>query len=102
MFELTSLEFGRLKLNLQTRALEFEDSSIYLRHQEFSLLLYFIQNPGRVLSRTQILEDVWDRNIFCRTNTVDVHVSVLRNKIKPYTKRQIIKTIHCAGYLFDP
>jgi DNA-binding response OmpR family regulator len=62
---------------------------------------YFMRNAGRVLSRTQILEDVWDRNIFCPTNTVDVHVSSLRTKLSAYNCDSFIKTVHCVGYIFD-
>ncbi len=75
---------------------------IDLPNKELNLLVYFLDNIGKVLSRTQILEDVWDRNICCSTNTVDVHVSKLRQKIRPYIEKEVIRTIYCAGYVFEP
>ena len=62
---------------------------------------YFLRNTGKVLSRTQLLEDVWDRNICWPTNTIDVHVSALRQKLKKYLSYDPIKTIHSIGYMFD-
>jgi two-component system copper resistance phosphate regulon response regulator CusR len=61
---------------------------------------YFLKNIGMILTRTQILEDVWDMNICCATNTIDVHVSRLRKKLKNLFKKDLIKTVHCIGYLF--
>ncbi len=95
------LVFDCLKLDLRKRQFFVGTNSIELRNKEFSLLSYFMENAGMVLSRTQILEDVWDRNLFCPTNTVDVHVSTLRNKMKKFSKRNYIRTIHCIGYIFE-
>jgi len=75
--------------------------SVFLRNKEFTLLCYLMDNAGRVLTRTQLLEDVWDRNICCCTNTVDVHVSSLRRILKKYLGKDYIRTVHCVGYVFD-
>lgn len=95
------LEFERLKLDLSSRKLIVADSTIILRNKEFTLLEYFLKNTNRVITRTQILEDVWDRNIFCSTNTVDVHVSKLRKILKQYLEHNPIRTVPCIGYIVD-
>jgi DNA-binding response OmpR family regulator len=60
-----------------------------------------MSHPGKLLTRNTILEDVWDQNTNLMTNTVDVHVSQLRKKIKKYTGMSYIKTIPCLGYVFE-
>jgi len=94
------LKFNNLRLNTDARKLFVQSKAICLRNKEYSLLEFFMRNVGRVVTRTQILEEVWDRNIFCSTNTVDVHISKLRRKIHKYLKSPVIKTIHCIGYVF--
>ncbi|MFA6305311.1 MAG: winged helix-turn-helix domain-containing protein [Candidatus Gracilibacteria bacterium] len=95
------IDFKGFSLDLISRRLFVSGKYIYLRNKEFSLLEYFIRNVGKVLSRTRILEDVWDRNILCPTNTVDVHVSSLRKKIKICESANFIKTVPCVGYVFE-
>ncbi|MBI2634288.1 winged helix-turn-helix transcriptional regulator [Candidatus Peregrinibacteria bacterium] len=101
MMKEIAIKYGKLKLDVDSRKFFIGRRVIPLRNKEYSLLEYFMMNVGKVLSRTQILEDVWDRNIFCPTNTIDVHVSGLRQKLQAYTKRNPIKTIYCIGYMFD-
>lgn len=90
-----------LKLDPKSRKVFIYDNVIPLRNKEFVLLAYFIRNVGKVLSRTQILEDVWDQNITCSTNTVDVHISSLRYKLRKHHHDRLIKTVHCIGYMFE-
>ncbi|MEK7673321.1 MAG: winged helix-turn-helix domain-containing protein [Patescibacteria group bacterium] len=90
-----------VKLDLVSRKLFVNDSCVFLRNKEFNLLVFFFQNRGKVLTRTQILEEVWDRNICCSTNTVDVHVSSLRHKLKSHINVDIIRTVNCVGYIFE-
>jgi len=92
---------GDIKLDIFARRLFINSRLVYLRNKEFSLLEYFIRNCGRVVSRTQILEEVWDRNIFCPTNTVDVHVSSLRRKLNSSHSSEKISTVHSIGYILD-
>ncbi len=101
MLIVEDVQFGVLKFDLAGRKFFVNDLLIPLRNKEFSLIFYFLKNSGRVISRTQILEEVWDQNIFCSTNTVDVHVSNLRKKMKEYVGRDLIKTVHCVGYLCE-
>ena len=95
------LQLGNFRLNFSTRKVFIEDCELRLRNKEFSLLCYFLQNVGRVLSRTQLLEEIWDRNICWATNTVDVHVSNLRRIFKKHNEREFIRTVHCIGYVFE-
>lgn len=95
------LKSGLIKLDFNTRKLFIKNRVLSLRNKEFTLLSYFFNNIGRVLSRTQLIEDVWDRNICWSTNTVDVHVSNLRRLLRKYCARELIKTIHCIGYIFE-
>jgi DNA-binding response OmpR family regulator len=90
-----------IRMFMDSRSVYIKKSKIYLRNKEFSLLEYFLRNVGRVLTRTQILEDVWDHNICSPTNTIDVHVSVLRRKLKKYLSYDPIKTIHSIGYMLE-
>ncbi|MBL4693956.1 winged helix-turn-helix transcriptional regulator [Candidatus Gracilibacteria bacterium] len=89
------------KLDPASRNLCVFGKKVRLRNKEFVLMEYFFLNMGIVLSRTQILEDVWDRNICWSTNTVDVHVSSLRRKIRRFSRMLKIKTVHCVGYVFE-
>ncbi len=100
-YNFADLTFDLLKLDLSSRKLFVGRIFVSLRNKEFSLLEYFIKNTGVVLSRTRILEDVWDRNIICPTNTVDVHVSNLRKKLEKHECSDFIKTVHCIGYIFE-
>jgi len=94
------LLYRNVTLDTISRKARVKGIIIILRNKEYSLLEYFMRNCNRVLTRTRLLEDVWDRNIFCSTNTVDVHVSSLRKKLKKHLKFELIKTVHCIGYLF--
>jgi DNA-binding response OmpR family regulator len=100
MDESDVLLYKNVRLHAVSRKVFIRNASIRLRNKEYSLLEYFMKNCGIVLSRTRLLEDVWDRNIICPTNTVDVHVSSLRHKLRKYANLVPIKTIHCIGYFF--
>ena len=90
-----------ISLDVEGHMVKMGDYAVYLRNKEFSLLRYFMSHPGKLLTRNTILEDVWDQNTNLMTNTVDVHVSQLRKKIKKYTGASYIKTIPCLGYVFE-
>jgi len=95
------LQSGLFKLDIDARKIFIKNIQLDLRNKEFSLLIYFLQNMGRVLTRTRLLEEVWDSNIFWSTNTVDVHVSHLRQKLKRHFHKDLIKTVYCIGYIFE-
>ncbi len=71
---------------------------IELTSKEYALLEYLMTNAGRVLSRTMIIEHVWDQSFDSVTNIVDVYVRHLRNKIDDPFERKLIRTVRGVGY----
>jgi two-component system OmpR family response regulator len=95
----TRLEFGDLSLDLIARRAQRAGRLIELQVKEFMLLEYFMRNPDRVLSKTMILQHVWDYHFDPQTNVVDVLVSRLRSKIDRDFPSKIIHTIRGVGYV---
>jgi len=91
-----SVDFGRMEVTRSER-------SVALTPQEFKLLKYFAQNPQRVISRDQLLSDVWGYDSYPSTRTVDSHILTLRQKLErePKSPAHFI-TVHNAGYKFVP
>lgn len=94
----TVLELGELRLDPATHRVWRGDSDISLSVKEFSLLETFMRRPGEVLSRFQLLEQVWDYEYENRSNVVDVYVKYLREKIDRPFGVESIETIRGAGY----
>lgn len=93
-----SIVVGDLCVSLSRREVRRSGQLVDLRRKEFDLLEYLALNPDRVLTRQMILDNVWDSDANIFTNTVDVHVKYLRDKIdRPYMKK-MIKTVHGLGY----
>jgi heavy metal response regulator len=95
----TSLVVADLHLDLLTRDISRSDQKIDLQPREFALLEYLMRNAGRVVSKTMILEHVWDYNFDPQTNVVDVLVCRLRNKVDRDFETKIIHTIRGVGYV---
>jgi two-component system, OmpR family, response regulator len=93
------LKVGDLTLNLLTREVQRSERPIELQPREFSLLEYLMRNPGYVLSKTMILEHVWDYSFDPQTNVVDVLVCRLRSKIDKDFPEKLIHTIRGIGYV---
>ena len=100
--EPTQLVFGDLKLDLLTREVTRENTKIELQAREFSLLEYLMRHAGRVVSKTLILEHVWDYSFDPQTNVVDVLVHRLRAKIDKDFSSKMIHTIRGVGYVLKP
>jgi heavy metal response regulator len=97
------LEAGDLRVDLLTREVVRGDMQIELQPREYSLLEYMLRNKGTVLSKTMILEHVWDFNFDPQTNVVDVLVSRLRSKIDRDFEKKLIHTLRGVGYVLkDP
>jgi two-component system, OmpR family, response regulator len=94
-----SLEYADLSLDLFARRATRRGKTIDLQAKEFALLEYFLRNPGRVLSKTMILERVWDYAFDPQTNVVDVLVSRLRSKVDRGFNKEILHTIRGVGYV---
>jgi two-component system OmpR family response regulator len=89
---------GELRLDPATRQTWRDDTEIFLSAKEFAILEMFMRRPGEVLSRYQLLEQVWDYDYENRSNIVDVYVRYLREKVdRPFGKRSI-ETVRGAGY----
>lgn len=95
-----ALVYKDLKLDLNLKKAYRADHEIDLSVKEFLLLSYFIKNPGRVLSRTEIAEKVWDVHFETGTNIIDVYVNFLRKKIDHGFDEKLIQTAIGMGYIF--
>ena len=98
--QLSVLKAGTLTVNLITRDVQRDSEPIVLPPREFSLLEYLMRSPGRVFTRTQILEHVWGYEFDPQTNLVDVCIQRLRNKIDPTGSDSFIESIRGVGYRF--
>ena len=97
--EATSLTACDLMVDLLTREVKRGGEDVELQPREFSLLEYLMRNRGRVLSKTMILEHVWDYSFDPQTNVVDVLVCRLRNKVDRGFEKKLIHTIRGVGYV---
>ena len=94
------LKIADLTLNIQTRKVTRADRKIDLQPIEFSLLEYLMRNAGRVVSKTMIMEHVWDYNINPQTNVVEARICYLRDKIDNDFDTKLIHTVRGVGYVF--
>ncbi|KAA5805162.1 response regulator transcription factor [Alkalicaulis satelles] len=98
----TRLEVGDLEMDLLARTVKRGGEAILLQPREFRLLEFLMRNAGQVVTRTMLLEKVWDYHFDPQTNVIDVHISRLRAKIdKPYDTA-MLHTVRGAGYRLQP
>jgi two-component system OmpR family response regulator len=97
--EPTRLTVGEISLDLLTRQVVRAGKSIDLQPREFALLEYLLRHAGRVVSKTMILEHVWDYHFDPQTNVVDVLVCRLRSKVERACPEKLIQTIRGVGYV---
>jgi two-component system, OmpR family, response regulator len=97
----TRLEVGDLRVDLLTRKVTRGDRSIVLQPREFKLLEYLMRHAEQVVTRTMLLENVWDYHFDPQTNVVDVHISKLRQKIDSDSERPLLRTVRNAGYMLS-
>ncbi len=97
--EPTRLTVGDLSLDLLTREVTRESQTIELQSREFSLLEYLMRHAGRVVTKTMILEHVWDYSFDPQTNVVDVLVHRLRAKVDKDFSKKMIQTLRGVGYV---
>jgi DNA-binding response OmpR family regulator len=97
----TRLKVGELELDTVTRQVLSDGKPVELTPREFALLEFLLRNPERALSRSDIMQEVWDIHFDPGTNVVDVFINSLRNKLDP--ERRYIQTVRGVGYtLRDP
>ena len=94
-----TLRAGDLEMDLIRRTVHRGDKPIELQPQEFRLLEYMLRNAGRVVTRSMLLENVWDLHFDPRTNIVETHMSRLRAKMDRGYPRELIHTIRGNGYI---
>lgn len=100
--EVLELVIGDLRLDLLKREVSRDGQKIELQPREFLLLKHFMERPGRVQTRTVLLESVWGLHFDPKTSVVETHISRLRNKIdRPFDKQYLV-TLHGVGYVLQP
>ena len=97
----TCLSAHDIELNLLTRKVRCSGKDVSLQATEFRLLEYLLRHKGQIVTRTMLLEYVWDYHFDPQTNVIDVHISRLRQKIGQDADKQIIKTMRGSGYIID-
>jgi two-component system, OmpR family, response regulator len=97
--ETTLLKVADLKLDLLSRQVSRGGRRIDLQPLEYSLLTYLMRNAGRVVSKTMIMEQVWDYNFDPQTNVVEARICRLRDKIDKEFDRKLIQTVRGVGYV---
>lgn len=96
--QLSVIHCGDLTLNLITREVKRNEAAIELTSREFNLLELLMRSPGRVYSRTQLLEHVWGYDFDPQTNVVDVYIRRVRGKIDASDVPSLIETVRGVGY----
>ncbi len=94
----TTLAVADLKMDLLAHKVWRGDRPIQLQPREFKLLEYLMRHAGQVVTRTMLLENVWDYHFDPQTNVIDVHVSKLRQKLDADAERPLLQTIRGVGY----
>jgi two-component system, OmpR family, response regulator len=97
--ETAELSYADLEMNLFTREVRRRGQPIDLTAREFLLLEHLLRNAGRVVSRSMLLESVWDYNFDPQTNIIDQHVSRLRQKVDKDFDTPLIQTVRGVGYV---
>jgi len=95
----TALSVGDLRMDLLSRKVTRGERTIALQNREFKLLEYLMRHVDQVVTRTMLLESVWDYHFDPQTNVVDVHISNLRQKIEAGADRPLLRTVRNAGYM---
>jgi two-component system, OmpR family, response regulator len=95
----TKLRAADLEIDLLTRTVTRAGKPVLLQPREFKLLEYLVRNAGHIVTRTMLLENVWDYHFDPQTNVIDVHISRLRSKIDKGYEEPILQTVRGAGYM---
>ncbi|WP_430395706.1 winged helix-turn-helix domain-containing protein [Ferrovibrio sp.] len=98
----TQLQVADLSLNLLSRKVTRAGQPIVLKPREYKLLEYLMRHAGQVVTRTMLLENVWDYHFDPQTNVIDVHISNLRQKIDAGFAQTLLHTVRGAGYRLGP
>ncbi|MEY4011569.1 MAG: hypothetical protein RIT22_693 [Bacteroidota bacterium] len=97
--ETKKLHLGPIEINLSQHTVSVNNELVTLTHREFELLHYLVKNKGKVCTRTQIIEDVWDIHFDYDTGVLDVFMNAIRKKLNLKKEEEYIKTIRGVGYI---
>lgn len=97
--KLEILTLGTIKIDIAQHKVLVKDFEVMLTQREFDLLLYLIKNKGKVCTRNQIIEDVWDIHFEYDTGVIDVFINAIRKKLNLKVDEDCIKTIRGIGYI---
>jgi two-component system OmpR family response regulator len=97
--QITNLTVGELEMDLLSHEVKRNHQTIDLQPREFRLLEFLMRNSGQVVTRTMLLENVWDYNFDPQTNVIDVHISRLRSKIDKQFEFPMLHTVRGSGYV---
>lgn len=93
------LIIGAIVIDLAKHTVSVNENEVSLTHREFELLSYLVKNKGRVCTRTQIIEDVWDIHFEYDTGVIDVFINAIRKKLNLRIEEDHIKTVRGVGYI---
>jgi two-component system response regulator MprA len=93
------LRYADVRLNQDTREVYRAGRPVELRNKAFELLVYLLRNPGRVVSRRELLEEVWGYDFMGDSNVIEVTVAHLRQQLEAEGEPRIIRTVRSAGYM---
>ncbi|OAJ96278.1 response regulator transcription factor [Vibrio bivalvicida] len=97
----TELKLDSLSLDTYTRKAKRGEVDVVLNTREYQILLYLMENQGRIVTRTMLLEKVWNHHFDPQTNVIDVHISRLRKKIDLEDCKPLLYTVRGAGYVME-
>ena len=95
------LVYGDIEMDLARHRVQRGGRDLHLGPTEFRLLRHFLESPGRVFSREQLLDAVWGRDVYVEARTVDVHIRRLRKTLNEGGLPDLIRTVRSAGYAID-
>jgi two-component system phosphate regulon response regulator PhoB len=95
------LEFHDLRMDLTAHRIYRGEQEIHLSPTEFRLLRHFLENPGRVFSRNQLLDRVWGTDLDIELRTVDATIRRLRRALNDGGRKDLLRTVRAAGYALD-
>jgi len=96
-----TLEYAGIIMDTASHKVTRDGSALHLGPTEYRMLKHFMENPGRVFSREQLLDSVWGNDIYVESRTVDVHIRRLRKALNTDDAPNIIRTVRSAGYALD-
>ena len=96
----TSISFGELEINTSTYIAQLDGEELHLPRKEFELLAFFMSQPNIIFNREELLNRIWEEDVFVVDRTIDVHINRIRSKLGPC--KNWIETVKGIGYRFRP